>query len=149
MTSRNLLLALHIASVAGWLGANFVQMVLSPRYARLGKDEAAGWTRQTIWLGERYYSVVGALVAISGVSLVLDGDWKWRGFVWVGIAVVVLGGVMGVGAFKPLAQKRLAALESGDTAKAAGIQRTIMTVAFVDTALILVAALAMIDKWKA
>ena len=75
--TRTLLLALHIASVAAWLGANFVQFVLSPRFARGPADIAAAWTRQTIWLGERYYSVVGALVAVSGVLLVLDGDWSW------------------------------------------------------------------------
>ena len=31
MTTRNLLLVLHIAGVAAWLGANLVQAVLSPR----------------------------------------------------------------------------------------------------------------------
>jgi hypothetical protein len=148
--TRTLLLAVHIAGVAAWLGANFVQLVLSPRFARGPADVAAAWTRQTIWLGERYYNVVGALIAISGVLLVLDGDWSWSaGFVWVGISVVVIGGVLGVGFFGPLAKRRATALEAADGPGAAGAQTRIIRLAVLDTALVLTAVLAMVDKWQA
>jgi hypothetical protein len=146
--TRTLLLALHIAGVAGWLGANFVQLLLSPRFARGPADLAAAWTRQTIWLGERYYNVVGTVIGITGVLLVLDGDWSWSsGFIWVGIAVLVVGGVMGGVLFGPLAKRRATALESGATADAASAQGRIMPLAVLDTVLILTAVLAMVDKW--
>lgn len=148
--TRNLLLLLHITGVAAWLGANFVQLALSPRLAREPANVAAAWTRQTIWLGERYYIAAGGLIAVTGVLLVLDGPWSWSaGFVWVGITVVVIGAVMGGAFFGPLAKRRAAALDSGDEADAAAAQGRIIPLALLDTALILTAILAMVDKWQA
>ena len=147
---RTWLLALHITGAAAWLGANFVQLALSPRFARDGAGVAAAWTRQTIWLGERYYPVVGAVMGITGVALVLDGDWSWSaGFVGVGISVVVIGAVLGVTAFAPLAKRRATALEAGNVEQAAGFQTRIVQLAVLDTALVLTAVLAMVDKWQA
>jgi hypothetical protein len=146
--TRTLLLALHITGVAAWLGANFVQLVLTPRFATAGADAAAAWTRQTIWLGERYYNVAGAMIATTGVLLVLDGDWSWgSGFIWVGIAVVVIGGVLGVAHFGPQAKARADALEAGDDASAQRALGRIVPAGVFDTVLILVAVLAMVDKW--
>ena len=140
---------MHITSVAAWLGANFVQLVLSPRFARAPRDVAAEWTRQIVFLGERYYGVVGALLGLSGVLLVLDGDWSWSsGFIWVGVAVIVIGAVMGVAVFSPLARRRVAALDAGDDATAAQAQSRIMPLGLLDTALILTAILAMVHKWR-
>lgn len=148
MTTRNLLLVLHITAVAGWLGANFVQLVLAPRFAKASDEIAAAWTRQTIWLGERYYIAVGVTIAVTGVLLVLDGDWSWSsGFIWVGITVVVLGAVMGSAVFGPLAKQRAEALEAGDQPQAATALSRLMPFAVLDTALILTALVAMVDKW--
>jgi hypothetical protein len=148
--TRDLLLLLHISGVTAWLGANFVQLVLSPRFARGPADTAAAWTRQTIWLGERYYNAAGALIAVTGVLLVLDGDWSWgSGFIWVGVTVIVIGGFMGGLLFGPLAKRRAAALESGDGATADAAQGRIIPLAYLDTVLVLTAVLAMVDKWAA
>ena len=146
--THTLLLGIHIAAVGGWLGANFVQLVLSPRFARGPADAAAAWTRHTIWLGERYYTAVGGLIAVTGVLLVLDRDWSWgSGFIWVGIAVVAIGAAMGGLGFGPLAKRRAEALEAGDTAAADAAQSKIIPMAYLDTALVLLAVLAMVDKW--
>ena len=150
MTTRTLLLAVHITGVAAWLGANFVQLVLTPRFARADRAIAKAWTDATIMLGERYYNLAGGVIGLTGVLLVLDGDWSWSaGFVIVGISVVVIGGVLGVGLFGPVAKRRAAALESGDDEAAAVALKRIMPAAVLDTALILTAVLAMVDKWKA
>lgn len=147
---RNVVLALHILSVACWFGANVVQLLLSPRYAKGDAGEASGWTRQTIWLGERFYTTNGAVLLLTGVALVIDGPWAWSDpFVWVGIAVIVIGAVMGAAFFGPLAKQRLAGLESGDTATADAAQTRIIRLAYVDSALIVLAVLAMVDKWGA
>jgi hypothetical protein len=150
VTTRTLLLVVHIAGVSAWLGANFVQLALSSRLSKEGPQVAAAWTRQTMWLGERYYSVAGAVIALSGVGLVQDGSWSWgAGFIWVGIGVVIIGGVMGVAAFTPLAKQRLTALEAGDEPAAAAAQRRIIPLALLDTLLVLTAILAMVHKWQA
>ena len=147
--TRTLLLALHIAGVAGWLGANYVQLVLTPRFARQPAAVAKAWTDATIMLGERYYNLAGGVIGITGVLLVLDGDWSWSsGFIWVGIAVVVIGGVLGVALFGPVAKRRAAALDRGDGSAADGALRTIIPAALFDTALVLTAVLAMVDKWQ-
>jgi hypothetical protein len=150
MTYRTILLTLHIAGGGAWLGANFVQAVLSPRFAKGPADVAAAWTRQIIWLGERYYSVVGALIAITGVLLVIETPWNFSdGFVMLGITTVLLGAALGVLFFGPMATKRAEALESGDLATADEAQRRIIPAAIFDTALILLTILAMVHKWAA
>jgi hypothetical protein len=150
VTSRTFLLAAHITSVAAWLGANFIQILLSPRFARESGDAAAAWARQQLFLGRRYYNLVGALIGVTGVLLVLDGDWSWSsGFIWVGIGVVIAGGAMGGLVFNPLASKRVEALDSGDTATADRLLRRIMPFALLDTILVLLALLAMVHKWQA
>jgi O-antigen ligase len=144
------LLALHITGAAAWLGANFVQLVLNPRFDGGDRAVAAAWTRQQVWLGERYYGPVGALIALTGVLLVLDGDWSWgSGFIWVGITVVVVGGVLGVAAFAPFTRARADALDRGDAAAAERSRRRTLGLALLDTALVLLAVLAMVDKWQA
>ena len=123
MTTRTLLLAIHITAVGGWVGANFVQLVLSPRFAKGPANVAAAWTRQIIWLGERYYIAVGVTIAVTGVLLVLDGSWSWSsGFIWVGITVVILGAIMGGAVFGPLAKQRAEALEADDVPRADAAQ---------------------------
>lgn len=148
--TRTILLALHITGVAAWLGANFVQLVLTPRFARQPAHVAKAWTEATIMLGERYYNVVGGLIGITGVLLVLDGDWSWSaGFIWVGIAVVIIGGVLGVALFGPVAKRRAAAIEAGDATTAGKTLRTIIPAGVFDSTLIVLAILAMVDKWQA
>jgi hypothetical protein len=148
MTTRTLLLALHITAVAAWLGANFVQMVLSPRFAKGPADVAAAWTRQTIWLGERYYTTAGALIGVTGVLLVFDGDWDWSSsFIWVGVAVIAIGATLGGAVFGPLAKRRAEALDMQDTDAANEAMSRIIPFAILDTVLVFVAILAMVHKW--
>ena len=150
MTSRTLLLGLHIAAIAGWLGANYVQLVLARRFARSDPPTALAWTRASMWLGQRYYPVVAVLILVSGVLLVLDNDWSWgSGFIWVGVSVVVLGGIIGGAVLAPLSEQRVKALEEGDMAAADQRLRRIVVVGSFDTVLVLIAVLAMVHKWNA
>ncbi len=85
---------------------------------------------------------------MTGVLLVLDGDWDWSsGFIWVGVAVIIIGAITGVVGFGPLAKTRAAALDSGDAPAAATAQSRIISLAVMDTALVLLAVLAMVHKW--
>ena len=104
MNSRTVLLTLHIAAVAGWLGANYVQLVLTPRFARKDPSVELAWTRESMWLGPRYYPAVAVMILLTGILLVLDTGYSWSaGFVWVGISVVVIGGAV----LGPLTEKRV------------------------------------------
>ena len=147
---RTLLLTVHVAGVAAWLGANFVQLVATRRLAATSTEVAVAWNDTTRWLGQRYYIAAGAVIAITGVLLVLDGDWSWSaGFVAVGITVVVVGGALGGLVFSPLGARRTEALERGDDDDARRVLDRITVFAVFDTLLVLTAVLAMIDKWRA
>jgi len=149
METRTILLAVHIAMAAGWLGADLVQYVLAPRFAREGHEVQTAWARQLVWMHERYYAAVAALLLASGVLLVLDGDWSWGSdFIWVGVGAIVGGATLGGGVLGNLSKKRLAALEGGDAAEAAEAERRYLPIALVVTVLPLLAILAMVDKWS-
>ncbi len=150
MTSRTLLLFVHIASAAAWLGADFVQYGLAPRFARQGPEGSAAWGRAEVWLHERYYPAVVTLLLATGILLVLDGDWSWSsGFIWVGIGAVVLGTGLGGGRLGPLAKQQVAALDAGDAASARAVRRRMFPIQLVVTLVPLIALLAMVDKWEA
>jgi hypothetical protein len=146
--TRNLLLLVHLAAVAAWLGANFVQFVVAPRLRRAGPPTARHWVETTRFLGQRYYNVAGILVGVSGVLLVLHGHWRWQGFVFVGIAMVLIGATLGIAVFEPLLRKEAAAIDAGDEQEVARLRHSFMSIASLDTFLLLITMLAMIDKWK-
>jgi hypothetical protein len=146
--TRNLMLLAHITSVAAWLGANILQLVIGPRLRARGGDVARQWAETGEFLGKRYYSVVGGLVLITGIGLVFHGHWEWRGFVLVGIGMVVVGAVTGIVGFDRLFKREVAARTSGDETAAKRAAHNITSLAFMDTLLLLVTALAMIDHWK-
>ncbi len=147
---RDILLALHIASVAAWLGCNFTQLFLGPWFSRRGGEVAATWYEATARLASRYYNVAGTVLAITGVLLVLKVDYAWSaGFVGVGITVVVIGGVLGTAFFAPTG-KRLAELtREGDDAARKKLDRRYVAVACLDSMLVLITVLAMVKRWHA
>jgi hypothetical protein len=150
MTTRTLLLFVHIAAAAAWLGADFVQYGLAPRFERQGPAAAAAWARAEVWLHQRYYAAAVAVLLASGVLLVLDDDWSWSsGFIWVGIGAVVVGAGLGGGRLRPLAEQKADAREAGDEQAARAVHRRMVPVQVAVTLAPLVALLAMVDKWEA
>jgi hypothetical protein len=148
MTTRTVLLSLHIASIASWLGADVLQHAVRRRWQNATGDAALAWARMVFWLHDRYYAVVAGLIALTGVGLVFDGDWSWgSGFIWVGISTVVAGGVFGGVVLKRLYAKQVEALEKGDSAAAHEAHgRSVPIETFLTTA-VLVTILAMVSKW--
>ena len=145
---RDILLVIHITSVAAWLGCNLTQLFLGPWFARQSGAVAAAWYEATAHLASRYYNVAGTLLAVSGVLLVRESGYSWSaGFVSVGITVVVIGGVLGVLFFAPTGRK-LAAAEREGTSPAALVRRYAL-VACIDTVFVLTAVLAMVKRWRA
>ncbi len=143
---RNVLLTVHIASVAGWLGANLTQLFLTPWFAKRAGEAATAWFEATSFLARRYYNVWGALLTVSGILLVLESGYEWSaGFIAVGITVIVIGAVLGV-EFFALGGDRLA--ETSRTGGTPNVRRYVLAVCM-DTTLVLTAVLAMVSKWQA
>jgi hypothetical protein len=148
METRTLLLALHIAAAASWLGADVIVHALTPRFERDSPAVATAWVRAQVWMHDRYYATVAVVLLASGILLVLDGDWSWSSdFIWVGVGAVVLGAALGGGGLGSLSKRRLAALEAGDAETAEATSRKLRGLSVVVTLLPIVAILAMVDKW--
>jgi hypothetical protein len=150
MTSRTLLLSLHLAAIASWLGADIVQHAMRHRWNDETLEGKKAWARMLFWLHDRYYAVVAGLILVSGVALVFDGDWSWgSGFIWVGVATIVAGGTLGGISLKGLAKKRIDSLDAGDDSGARAAARQALPIEVLLTALVLVTVVAMVHKWGA
>ncbi|HVE94920.1 MAG TPA: hypothetical protein VNB24_08380 [Acidimicrobiales bacterium] len=148
MTTHTLLLSLHIAAIASWLGADVMQHAARRRWVNESPDAVKAWARMQFWLHDRYYAVVAVLVLATGIALVVDGGWSWSSnFIWVGIATVIAGGMFGGVGLKGLAKKRIDALESGDAAGAESIRKRAVPIEIFLTLFVLVTIVAMVHRW--
>ncbi len=146
---RDTILVVHIAGVAAWLGANFVQLFLAPWFARRPAVEYAAWIDASRMLGQRYYNVAGAAIGTTGVLLVIETGYGWSaGFVGVGIAVIFVGAMLGIFAFTPLTARQAEAVRSGDGPTARSLTGRVTSLAVLDTILVLTALSAMVVRWR-
>ncbi len=150
MTSRTILLTLHIAAIASWLGADMLQYAMLGRWRKESVEGQAAWARMQFFAHDRYYAAVAVLILLTGLGLVFDGDWSWgSNFIYVGLGAIVLGGVLGGVGLKGLAKKRVDALEAGDVAAAEAAHRRALPIELFLTAYVLVTILAMVKRWGA
>ncbi|MEZ5259985.1 MAG: hypothetical protein R2705_24800 [Ilumatobacteraceae bacterium] len=147
---RNLLLALHIAAVGGWIGANFVQFVLTPRLGRGTGATVAAWWDSVALLSKKYYTYLAVIILVTGILLLVRSSSPYEfsnAFVSLGFLTIIVGGALAGAQFGPIARKTSAAATEGDAgAVEAGYKRVAM-LAVVDTVLVLVTILAMVAKW--
>lgn len=146
MTYRNVLLLVHLACAGAWLGANLTQLVLTPWFVRRGGEATVAWFEGTELLAKRYYNVAGVLLALTGVLLVEEIGYGWgSGFVAVGITVIAIGATLGIAFFGPEGARLAGAARDGGRPD----PRRYLSVAALDTALVLLAILAMVSGWRA
>lgn len=146
MTYRDILLVLHISGAGIWLGANVVQAVVPPAAARLGTAALAGWYRLTSVLARRLYIPAAILILITGVLLVLENEAYGFGstFVTIGMAMIVIGAVLGMVVFGPGGDAAADAVESGDESRIRSAVARTTTWGLVDTLLLLVTITVMV-----
>jgi hypothetical protein len=150
MTSRTILLTLHIAAIASWFGADVMQHAMRHRWGKETLEGNKAWARMVFWLHDRYYAVVVAVIIITGVGLVFDGDWSWgSGFIWVGVGAIVAGATLGGISLKGLAKKRVESLEAGDPEGAHAASRQMLPIEVILTVIVLITIVAMVHKWGA
>jgi uncharacterized membrane protein len=139
MTYRNILLVLHIAGAGTWLGANVVQAIVPPAAARLGEAALAGWYRLSSVLDRRLYIPAASLILVTGVLLVLENEAYDFGstFVTIGMAMIVVGAVLGVIVFGPGGDAAATAVESGDESRIRPAVARVTRWGVVDTLLLL------------
>ncbi len=145
---RDLLLSLHIIGVAAWLGANFTQIFASNRLTKGNDAVALAWHQTSLALGRTYYNVAGALITVTGILLVFEGDWEWSSaFISIGFATVIIGGLVGFLFFIPTSEQAIEAIEKADTTQATLMSQRSLVGAIGDTALVVLTIFAMVGKW--
>ena len=148
MNTRTVLLTLHIAAIASWLGADVVLHAMRHRWQKESPEAAKAWARMQFWLHDRYYAVVAVAILVTGVALVQHGHWGWSSkFIWVGLGTIAAGATLGGIGLKGLAKKRIDALEAGDAEGAVAADRRSLPIEMLLTAFVLVAVVAMVHKW--
>lgn len=145
-------LVVHIAAVAAWLGANFVQAALAGRVRRADPVARLWWVRTQGDLARVYYSVAGVVVLLSGIALVLDdqraGEFS-SAFVSIGFAAIIIGVVLGVAVFGPGSRRIAAAIEAGDGGTERSVDTRLAIFGVIDTLVVLVTIAAMVGHWGA
>jgi hypothetical protein len=150
MSSRTILLSVHITAIASWLGADVLQHAMRHRWAKETPDAATAWARMVFWLHDRYYAVVAVVILGSGIALVQDEHWAWSStFIWVGVATILAGATLGGIGLKGSAKKRVAALEANDMDAATAIERRWRPIELLLTALVIITVVSMVHKWGA
>jgi len=111
-----LLLIVHILSVAAWLGGGFLNSFLGPRMAKAGGEVTVTWIGVLIEAASRYFTTAGVLTLLSGIGIVLVKDERsfTEPFVLTGVIIVVAAlGISGA-VLTPAAKAALAAAQTGD-----------------------------------
>lgn len=147
---RDTFLVIHILAVAAWFGTNLVQFLVTPAMGRKGGTEAADWHRIAVGFGLKIYMPAAVILIATGALLAVVDDSPYNmsdTFITVGFTVVIIGAVLGMAFFAPQGRKAADAYEAGDAAGGRTVETRIRLVALVDTALIVLAVVAMVGKW--
>lgn len=145
-----IMLFVHVMGVIMWLGAGIVFQLLTER-AVARNDESK--MRMLISLGDTfgaaYFGILTAVVLVSGLVLVFDGDWDFEQiFVAGGIAGILSSGAIGGAVIAPTSKKlqeRMAAGGTIDAEAVADITR-IRNVGRIDLAILIIVVFLMTYK---
>lgn len=144
---QNAALWLHILGASMWFGTNVAQMLIGPKLVNGGAGLA--WLKAVDKASGPIYGTASGLILLTGIYMVVTNDAFSFGstFVGIGIAVVIIGGALAGLVFNRKTRQAIGLFESGDTAKAVPVYKSIGSWAVLDTALIAFAVLAMVSKW--
>ena len=130
-----------------WLGGNVAQIMIGPKLVNGGAG--LQWLKAVDKASGPIYGSASVLILLTGIYLVLSNDAFSFGsaFVGIGIAVVIIGGALAGLVFNRKTRQAIGLFESGETAKALPVYKSIGTWGMLDTALVAFAILAMVSKW--
>ncbi|MDJ0952154.1 MAG: DUF2269 family protein [Acidimicrobiia bacterium] len=143
-----ILLFVHIAAVATWVGAGVTQLVVNPAMHRAGGATAATWMRQTVRLGRVLFSPAAVIVLITGVWMVIREsiyDFE-QAFVVIGVIAVVLGAFLGIRVYGPGGTEVAELHEAGDAAQAGQKLSRLLTIGAAEMGFLLFTIWAMVDR---
>jgi uncharacterized membrane protein len=107
MSWYEFLLFVHVSCAIIWIGGGFVLQVMGVLVLRGGDPgEIARFAGRAGQIGERLFTPAALIVLVTGIGLMLEGNWDW-GILWVDFALVVFAGsfLLGVLVLAPTAKK--------------------------------------------
>ena len=149
MTWYELFLFLHIAFAMIWVGGGFFLQVLALRI--LGtKDEAriAGFAGDIEVLGMRVFTPASLLLIVTGVALVINGNWDWsEPFISVGLLVWLISFIAGVAYLGPTSGKIKTEMQAGGaTPRAQGLIGNVLRYSRIELVLLWIVVFMMVVK---
>ena len=114
-----LLLWIHVLAAATWFGAAVAVMMTTPRMRTAGDGAAATWQLLVVDLGRKLFTPAAIVSLATGIGLVIDGGFDWgSAFVSIGFAMVIIGAVLGMRFYAPIARQVAALHETGEASGA-------------------------------
>lgn len=145
---QKVLLAVHVLAMALWLGGSIMNGVINMNVMKQGSTEgSATLARAEAKLGMTFYMPMSILTLLSGIGLVVNGDFDW-GAPWisVGFLTVIVAAILGPVKFQPLTDRMIAEYEAGDAAAGAATGMEIGKWSSITTILLVVSVILMV--WK-
>ena len=120
MSYYEVLLFLHIAAAAAWLGSGFFLQMLVFRADKAGDAPLLqGIASNSGWMAQRIFIPASLVVLVVGVLLTIEGPWSFDDL-WIvlGLAGYAFSFLTGIGFIEPEGKRIAAAMEAGDSNRA-------------------------------
>lgn len=150
MTWYELFLFLHISMAIVWIGGGFFLQMLALRI--LGtKDEAriASFAGDIEVLGMRIFTPSSVVLLLTGIGLVLNGDWDWsEPFISLGLLVWLVSFIAGVAYLGPTSGRIKAEMQAGGaTPRAQALIGNVLRYSRIELGLLWIVVLMMVVKF--
>src|SRR5688572_6631372 len=120
MSYYEVLLFLHIAAAAVWLGSGFFLQMLVWRAGKAGDGPLLqGIASNSGWMAQRIFIPASLVVLIVGILLTIEGPWSF-GDLWIvlGLAGYAFSFLVGILFLEPEGKRIASAMQAGDTGRA-------------------------------
>ncbi|HEX4929981.1 MAG TPA: DUF2269 family protein [Gaiellaceae bacterium] len=121
MSYYEVLLFLHLAAVAVWLGSGFFLQMLVFRAGKTGNEPLLqGVASNSGWMAQRIFIPASLVVLMVGILLTIEGPWSF-GDLWIvlGLAGYAFSFLVGILFIEPEGKRIAAAMAVGDQGRAA------------------------------
>jgi len=148
MSYYEVLLFLHIAAAAVWLGSIFFVQMLVFRAGKAGDAPLLqGLASNSGWMAQRIFIPASLAVLIVGVLLTIEGPWSF-GDLWIvlGLAGYAFSFLVGILFLEPEGKRIAAAMAAGDPGRARFHIGRINTVSRIELVVLYVVLAAMALK---
>jgi uncharacterized membrane protein len=148
MSYYEILLFLHIAAAAVWLGSGFfLQMLIFRAQATNDDGLKLGVASSSGWLAQRIFIPASLAVLVVGILLTIEGPWSF-GDLWIvlGLLGYAFSFLVGILFLEPEGKRIGAAMEAGDQQRAGAMITRINAVSRIELTVLYLVLAAMALK---